>query len=288
MEVDENLIGTLDFNMNGFNDCMIETLEDSLNETNYEIINISVKPFDICALPNGNLVTASYVEGNVALFDRDLKLIKKIAKINDRDICPYSVTTNNENRIYIAEGSSNSIVMTDFELNYIKLYGCFGSNVNQFNPPTGVYFSSGILYVCDHFNRRIQKLSDNLEFIGEIKLDFHPRKIKIIQNNACINTDDLGGQLLFYDLNKAQIITRYANGICNPFSLNNMFYEFAINKQKLYWYNTNGGLNKIINLKGLERFLKDAWDGSTVFINGSILIASFTKKKLIKICTNLP
>ena len=64
-----------------------------------------------------------------------------------------------------------------------------------------------------------------------------------------------------------------------------MFYEFNHETQTESCYDENANLKEQItlNLKGLDKFLIDTWDGAFIFHNGALLIQSHTEKKIIKL-----
>lgn len=46
---------------------------------------------------------------------------------------PCQITTDNKERIYITDYDGHCVIMTDFQLNKIKSFGCKGDGNLQFN-----------------------------------------------------------------------------------------------------------------------------------------------------------
>ena len=49
-----------------------------IREGRYKLIYLNVEPFDLCVLPNGNILCADFREHNISVYDKHLKLIKKV------------------------------------------------------------------------------------------------------------------------------------------------------------------------------------------------------------------
>jgi hypothetical protein len=62
-----------------------------------------------------------------------------------------------------------------------------------------------------------------------------------------------------------------------------MFYEFNHETQTVSCYDENANLKEKITLKGLDKFLTDICDGEIIYLNGALLIQSFTEKKIINL-----
>ena len=81
------------------------------------------------------------------------------------------------------------------DINFIKQFGMKGSTFQQFHQPLGITFHEDSIYVCDGNNKRIQKLSRNLNNEDSYPLKFEPWDIKIIKNVPCIRPySDIYGQ----------------------------------------------------------------------------------------------
>ena len=72
--------------------------------------------------------------------------------------------------------------MVDLDFNFIK-------SIGQLNTPSGVCFKNQRLYVADNLNKRVQILSEDLELIKSLPLEYHPWKLKVSNEMLCITSD---------------------------------------------------------------------------------------------------
>lgn len=194
---------------------------------------------------------------------------------------PTSLTTNNEDKLYICDYSHDRIFVTDLELNHI-LHTIESNEYrsNQFCDPYGIYFYAGYLYLCDSHNKKIQKLTSNLVYKKSYKLDYSPRQIKITNNIACIRPLDQCC-MYFYELHTFEVKFRYDghNGSINE--LNSYFYEYYDKTKMFYCYDENGVLIDEIKTNGFSNKI-DIYDLTCLtYINGEILISSKDSKRML-------
>ena len=58
--------------------------------------------------------------------------------------------------VYVSEWGNNRISVFTSDGVFVRRFGSKGSNIDQFSGPTGLSFDKdGLLYVCDHFNKRL-------------------------------------------------------------------------------------------------------------------------------------
>ena len=76
-----------------------------------------------------------------------------------RLFCFYA-TTNHKDKIYVSNSEENRVIVTDLELNMIKIIGTHGKSNDQFDHPRGVSYYKSYIYICDYGNIRIQILND--------------------------------------------------------------------------------------------------------------------------------
>ena len=155
----------------------------------FHIVDLGFEPTSFNALPNGSLVIASLEWKALKIYDRELKLIKTIDKINNKTFAPQYLTSNGKNSVYLSDRIGHKIIQTDLDFNFIKQFGGEGSSNQQFKFPLGITFHKDSIYVCDSNNKRIQKLSVDLTYQESYPLKFKPWNIKIIKNVACIRSN---------------------------------------------------------------------------------------------------
>ncbi len=152
---------------------------------NYEIIETKFRVYDLCLLPNGDLLTAAFDQMNLVVYDRNFKLLKIIDKINNQNFKPISIYLNPETKsIYICDFQNHKILLIDSDYNYVKSIGSQGNELFEFNSPSSLCFSNNFLYVCDTSNKRLHKLSQRFEtvikFIIKLSSRIHKHTISII------------------------------------------------------------------------------------------------------------
>jgi hypothetical protein len=186
------------------------------------------------------------------IYDRNFTLIRTVTTINNTNINAISLETNQKDRIYIGNYSTNTVLSVD--LNF-KLMQTFGSHFSQTaaalhstgSPsslflPFDIKFYENFLYVCDFNNKRIIKLNSNLTVEASYMLTYQPWQVNILNSIACIRPSQLN-ILYFYDLNlsftlKYKYDTLNNGPIC---TLNSFyFYQFNLNNKKFTCYDVNG------------------------------------------------
>lgn len=259
-------------------------IEESLvYYSNIEILDLDLHPIDLCVLPDNKILITNSYDNNIVIYDEYFDFVKKVDKIDGKSFYPYGITTNNENRIYISDQSTHSIIMTDLELNKLKIFGNFGDSETELNIPLGICYSNCYLYICDHDNKRIQVLSHDLEFCKSLPLEYSPLTIEVIENTACVKTSNLG--IEFYDLkNNFTLKVRY-NRDCNSrvSIIGENFYEVASFKNSLCVYNQDGSLIKEIEITSTQPYIKSSiWDAKIAYFNNYIIISCYHTRKLLK------
>lgn len=234
----------------------------------------------MCVLPNENFLCCS-VNDSLKLFDKNFKFLKEI-----KNIAKYAIfaTTNNNDKIYIPnrDGYKHGIVMTDLNLNKIKAVGTYGNQSEQFNTPFGLSYYNGFLYVCDHNNKRIQKLTSQLNFVQYYPLNYDPWQIKVFNNTACVTSSN-GNSIYFYDTKNFKLKRKY-EGISGYISeINGYFYVYCQQNKKISCFDENGELNDEINMNRLDNVIADHWDGCLEIFNNHIGCSSFSSNKFILI-----
>jgi hypothetical protein len=272
---------------------------DEIDFKNYVNLELdpSVAPCDFCALDDNHLLLTNYKERKLVLFDKNLKQIKKINKIETNDGIDETVneridTENlgsvcidiNETRdfIYISDYNNHKVFKCDLNYKFVKVTEGQTETNSKFKHPFGIAFHQDFIYVCDCSNKRIQKLNANsLDFGALYDLDYKPWRIKIGNNIVCVRATITKPSINFYDLNTFQLLTRYEdrNGIVGFF--NSRFYEFFGPTKKIYVYNsTSGKLENEIETDGLGMGNLTSRNGAFIKFNDNIILGSHDSQKL--------
>jgi hypothetical protein len=104
-----------------------------------ETIQLAHDVFDIIALSNNRIACSSFFSKCLVLYDENFKPVKKIDKINELSFTPTGIASY-DNHLYIADSQNHSIIKLDDEFNFIKSFGSYGADFNQFDKPLGICF----------------------------------------------------------------------------------------------------------------------------------------------------
>lgn len=249
--------------------------KEILKNGNIKTVNLPFRPRSICVLPNDTLICCDYTP-NIRQYDKDLNLINTITTVANQ--VSYA-TSNNKDRIYMSDTNNHQIVMTDLNFNKLGVVGTEGDGINQLNYPWGLSFSNDYLYVCDCNNRKIQKLTDQLQFVQAYKLDYEPWHIKVNKNVACV-TPYKQSFTYFHEINNFTLLHKYNHcGVIG--NIGGVFYQYFLKNKKLYCYDDNG---KIIDETEIDKFnnlINHYFDSCLEVFNNKIVCAAFKSKKLI-------
>ena len=238
------------------------------------VLNLKYKPHSLCILPNGNLLTCNCT--SLTIFNRYLKQIKFVANFN----CSYA-TTNDRNFIYLTNRVNNEVIKTDLDLNKLLSIGTKGSLMNQFNCPEDIFYYNGKNYVCDHFNKRIQVLNEDLSFHFSFKTESYPTQIRITNNICCVVATSF---IYFYDLESFSLKIKYPVHGAGKMSLIFDFYFYKNFGEKFSIFNNTAELMGEINTDDeLNIFINDWSDGCVINFHNRIIISSCSQSKLIVI-----
>ena len=243
----------------------------------FHIVDLGFEPTSFDALPNGSLVIASLESKALQIYDKEFKLIKKINEINHKTFTTQYLTSTGKDSIYLTDLKNNQIIQTDFDFNFIKQFGSKGSTNQQLDRPFGISFHEDSIYVCDSNNKRIQKLSQDLNYEESYPLNFKPCNIKIIKNVACIRSDSIS----LYYLNPFSFKVQLSNNHYEIYSINSWFYVNNKYNKRIECYDINGNM---VNSKKLEHVREEMipLHYSFGFFNNAILIGQYKKLKIIK------
>ena len=234
-------------------------------------------------MPNGNILCADFRDHNISVYDKHLKLLKKVDKIGNEQFGPTSLTTNKEDKLYVCDYSNDRIFITDFELTHItKVIDSDQYKSNQFCDPSSICYFNDFLYICDTFNKKIQKLTSNLKHKSSFKLEYSPKQIKITNYIACVRPLDQCC-IYFYKIDTFEVKHRYDGHNGSISEINSFFYEYYEKNKKLYAYDSSGQLIDELLTKGFNNRINIDDMVSLFYLNGEILISSKDSKKLISI-----
>jgi hypothetical protein len=248
-----------------------------------EIVELDVTPWDILALSNNQIISSNRSSKCITIYDHNLNLIRKVSKINGEDFESAGIEINEEEKtLFISDILKHQVLKTDFDLNKIKSCGEKGNNFNQFDLPVGICFRNNYLYICDFNNSRVQILTNNLEYVNSIKVEYNPWTIKASKSKSilCVESYSPAG-LYVYNLKNMCLLYKYNHDQCRLSEIDSFIYEFNRKSHKVYCYDKNGKLENEILLSDASN-LTDNFDGALIYFNGKLIMTCYGKKKFIR------
>lgn len=129
------------------------------------------------------------------LHDENWNSIKR----NDKEYNIYTVENLNghllqgmviqNEKIYVCDKEENKILVLDGDGNIVQEVGETGNGEREFLYPVGIAYADGIFYVLDIQNARVQLLSDDLEYVGQIPFDRKYVEGNIKYGSIAVNGD---------------------------------------------------------------------------------------------------
>jgi hypothetical protein len=218
------------------------------------------------------------------LYDKNFKLINKIGNINGRGFTPTQLAYDEEdNRIFI------QIIDYFIEIYAIDLKFNVINTKQQIKKQTSatlgfpnlmpMCYKNKHLYLGDYQNRLIEMFSTDLLSMKILKVDFNPNDIKTSNSMICVTS---GCGIYFYEL-----LTLIPRGNFNHSStriseINSCFYEINPLTRVIFCYDEFGILKDEISLENLDIYITNIWDNQFIEFNGTLVLISKKKKKIIK------
>lgn len=258
-----------------------EIIEKTLNQPNFNLIDMESHIIDICILPNDTLIVIKFCNfnHNLCIYDKNFKLIKVNEEIDNKKLRWFALATDNIQRVYITGSGSNIIIMTDLELNKRKLINL---KIDKFNDTIiyGVCYKDNFIYTSDYKHKRIIKLTSELEYVENFTVDYKPIRIYSIKDTICVRD---GGkyELYFHDRITFQLKYKFCHGIGVISGINSWFYEITGISQNLYVYDASGELIKTIELSYLQDYIKSPWCGCMAYFHECLLLTCEQGSKII-------
>jgi len=228
-QVDKKLIGEIVFG--GSNKYKMNKMKRVLLNGKIETIQLAANGVSLITLPNGNLVYGTG-NGKVFLLNENFQEIKSVST-GGHSIC----ALNSRIEIYVSD--YYCIILFDLNLNKLKQFGSNGRGNNQLNYPLGLCCHGDYLYVCDHWNKRIQVLTLDFEYVNTIRLDgLYPNRVEISNTTIAVSCDQA---TLFYDLVSKAL--KYKHDIYGTYAINYVDSTFcALNcgQKKMFFFDSDG------------------------------------------------
>ena len=192
----EDIIGTF----YGINKHSQMKVQDLLIIENKEYVQLDDDTINFTVLSNNHLLIWNYLNEEdikdsrqcITIHNQNFNLIKKEVEINGKSFSGIEEIAVNQEKgeVYILDKENCRIILvTDFELNFIKYFGSYGNKNNQFKYPFGICFKNGYLCVADCENYQIKVFNQDLRFIKSLQLECKPREVQTSNSVLAVTSD---------------------------------------------------------------------------------------------------
>ena len=111
------------------------------------------RPRDLCFASDGFLYITDVFNSRICVYDKDNKFIRKFTTTYQ----PCFIDATDCEHLIVSSYVSDEVMIYTTGGDLVHVFGERGSELGQFNRPTGVSVDSdGLIYIADKFNNRIQ------------------------------------------------------------------------------------------------------------------------------------
>lgn len=201
---------------------------------------------------------------------------------------PSNMSFDKDGNIYYADKYEHNIKLFSPNGEIIGVWGESGSGEGEFILPSSVAIdSSGFIYVSDTGNKRIQKFSQDMVYLGYFTVDFIPFTLAFDSEDS-IYVVDLSNQCVqkFNNAgNHQQSIGE--NQLVNPRGLainsSDIIYIVDQNNSKIYLYKNDGSFFGQMGNKGDQPGQFDHPEGIAIDLNDDIYITDTNNHRVQKL-----
>ena len=117
-------------------------------------------PHDIALDTLGYVYVADYSNHRVQVFTSDGDYLRQFGNhgsdVNEILRGPVSICVDSDNLVYVGQNGSTCVSVFSNKGKFLKTFGSRGSEQGQFKRPLGIVVDSGVVYVSDYINDRVQ------------------------------------------------------------------------------------------------------------------------------------
>ena len=169
------------------------------------------RPEGVCRFHDGRIAVADTHYDRIVFFDDRGEVVGMQGEHGSQPgqfVYPVAITQDALENFYVAEyGDKNRVQKFDVDGNFLLEFGEQGTEIGQFQRPSGVAWVDGHVYVVDAFNNRIQVFSDEGVFarvLGNLEdavdLDY-PYDISAAADGALYVVEYRAGRVTHVDTN---------------------------------------------------------------------------------------
>lgn len=157
--------------------------------------NKAGNPEGVCVLRDGRVAVCDTHYHRVVLFAPDGQSYTTFGREGQGHgefIYPVAVTKDAQENLYIAEyGSNDRVQKFTSDGRFVLAFGAFGTNLGEFQRPSGLVWREGRIYAVDAFNNRIQVFTDEGKFVTVLDSPAQPLALKLPYDLKLGPDDDL-------------------------------------------------------------------------------------------------
>ena len=247
-------------------------------------------PYGIAIGPSSKIFIADFINKEVIMFDKDLKLIRTFGQgSGDSKLNAPVCVAINCNIIAVSDFNDHVVKIFSLQEDYLSKFGSHGNEDGQFYHPLGLsYNSKGLLYVVDYGNCRVQVFRDNMFSFkfgsrghspGQFK---QPRHVAVDSSDRVYVTDNTGNGGISVFSEDGHFIKKI--NCKNPFTICIAPNDYIITK-----VNNNHGLTVLsptheliakFGMNGKEKGEFNGIYGMAINNSGTIFVIEHSNKRL--------
>ncbi len=112
-----------------------------------------------CDGNTGNVYLADSRNHRIQVFTAEGKFVRTFGKRGNGKgelDCPYGVAVDSSGMVYVSEAANNRVSIFTSRGQFVTSFGSKGEGPGEFASPNGITVDSGVVYVCDSENNRLQ------------------------------------------------------------------------------------------------------------------------------------
>ncbi|KAI6646883.1 Cell surface protein [Oopsacas minuta] len=234
---------------------------------------------------SNNMYIADHINGRVQVFDNEGRYKFKFGDKNGPGNMglPTCIAIS-QRRVFVGQQSFGCLLVYDLDGNFINQIGSQGSGISELNDPRGLAIDvvTGDIYVCDHYNNRIQIFSEYAVSTFGHDTMVSPCAISLTKYSIFVLICR-APFILEFDKNKTLLYSEISNSVSRLIKFS---YSFCIDGAGRFLVSDNNrGFVAILDSNGkLIHKIRQSISkpmGVTVDAGGNIVVVGFNHRLLI-------
>lgn len=266
-------VGSIELRKDKFS--LEETIQN-LKSRNYDSTFLKYYPNDVCELPNSKLAVASFRSNAIYLYDKNFELYREVTKIGDQDFAAMSLTSDNNETIFISDHKNKRIIFTD--LSFARVIQTLKSSQSiTISQPHGLCYYEPHLYICEHSNKTLYKYNVQSKDVSAHVMDANPWQVKVSDKLIAVQMRNQKIHLFDRESFTPLAVNSSLDHGGSMLIINSVLLVSCLAKSKFFIYETDGTLRE--EIKDPFNCLDGNFEGMTYF-NEKLVVVSENAKKL--------